>query len=128
MSEQGRIDFVEIVARKKLNQPQEWQMCGWERIGDSYDLLVEGGIPRLLKSGPRKGMRTWRDSKINKVCVTEAEEIQEKLNYEKETGKCCKCSGSGSMWYEWNHIDGNKYKPCNRCGATGKAQAQEDAA
>ncbi|WP_320152984.1 hypothetical protein [uncultured Tolumonas sp.] len=128
MNDHGRVDFVEMVARRKLNQPEEWELCGWERIGDSNDLIVEGGIPRPLKSGPRKGARTWRDSKISKVCVTDAEEIQEKLNYEKETGKCCKCAGTGSMWYEWHHIDGNKYKACNRCSATGVAPKQSEAA
>lgn len=115
------ISFIERVAIKKLGESEAWKMIGWELIGNTSDLIVKGGIPRKLKSGPRKGRNTWRDSVIKKVCVTEKEETQERLLYESETGNCSKCQGTKQMFTGWNSDDGNTYAPCHRCGATGIA-------
>ena len=119
-------NWLNVVARKKLGQPKEWRWCKFERIGDTDDCLVEGGIPRLLQSGKRKGQPTWRDSKLTKCVVTGAEHDQAKVDYEAETGKCCKCAGSGLWLSGWGVDTGNRFKPCVRCGATGKAlEAQQ---
>lgn len=114
-------NWLNVVARKKLGQPQEWRWCKFEMIGDTDDCLVEGGIPRLLQSGKRKGQPTWRDSKLTKCVVTKAEHDQAKADYEAETGKCCKCAGSALWLSGWGVDTGNRFKPCVRCGATGKA-------
>lgn len=114
------ISFTEVAARKKLGVPDSWEMCGWELIGNTLDCLVKGGIPRPLKSGKNKGRRTWRDSEISKVCVTDAEEYQAKLDYEHRTGACWQCQGRSKMYIGWNCDTGNKYAPCTRCGSTGR--------
>ncbi|MBI6948770.1 hypothetical protein [Pseudomonas koreensis] len=114
-------NWLNVVARKKLGQSEEWRWCKFEMIGDTDDCLVEGGIPRLLQSGKRKGQPTWHDSKLTKCVVTKAEHDQAKVDYEAETGKCCKCAGSGLWLSGWGVDTGNRFKPCVRCGATGKA-------
>ena len=113
-------DWMNVVARKKLGQPDTWRYCRAEWIGDT-DALIEGGITRALKSGPRKGLPTWRDSVMTKCVVTAAELEQARLDYEAETGKCSNCAGSGQWWLGWAYDTGNQYEPCKRCKATGKA-------
>ena len=114
-------NWLNVVARKKLGQPQEWRWCKFEMIGDTYDCVVEGGVPRVLKSGERKGQPTWRDCALTKCVVTQAEHDQAKADYETETGKCNACAGSGLWLSGWSADAGNRFKPCQRCGATGKA-------
>lgn len=115
------INFIERAARKKLSESESWKMIGWELVGDTGDVIVKGGIPRKLKSGPRKGQDTWRDTEIKKACVTEKEDVIERLLYESETGNCSKCQGTKQMYAGWSAEEGNRYKPCNRCNATGIA-------
>ena len=121
MSNDRGIDFVEVVAKKKLNAPDDWSICGWERIGDSNDLIVEGGVTRLLKSGKNKGRRTWLDSVISKCCVTDGEVVNAKREYEAETGNCAICCGTGQACSGWNCDSGHSYITCKRCDGTGKA-------
>ncbi|WP_039967730.1 hypothetical protein [Pseudomonas chlororaphis] len=114
-------NWLNVVARKKLGQPQEWRWCKFEMIGDTDDCVVEGGIPRLLLSGRRKGQATWRDCELTKCVVTKAEYDQAKVDYEVETGKCHDCAGSRLRLDGWSADTGNRFKPCLRCNATGKA-------
>ncbi|MGU9830202.1 hypothetical protein [Pseudomonas sp. LF242] len=114
-------NWLNVVARKKLGQPQEWRWCKFEMIGDTHDCVVEGGIPRLLQGGKRKGQPTWRDCTITKSVVTQAEHDQAKSDYEAETGKCHECAGSGLWLSGWSSDTGNRFKPCPRCKATGQA-------
>lgn len=116
-------NWLSVVARKKLAQPQEWRWCKFEAIGDTDDYVVEGGIPRLLQSGKRKGQVTWRDCVLIKCVVTRSETDLAKVEYEAETGKCHKCAGSGLRLEGWSRDTGNYFKPCVRCSATGKSSA-----
>lgn len=112
--------FIDRVARKKLNAPESWTHFRWQCVGKTNDLLVTGGIPRLLKSGPRKGKKTW-DGAGETVSITDAELAADYLVYEAETGNCHKCGGSGQEWIGWSATDGNKYQSCKSCAGTGKA-------
>lgn len=114
-------NWLNVVARKKLGQPPEWRWCKFEMIGDTDDCLVEGGIPRLLLTGKRKGLPTWRDCTLSKCVITRAEHDQAMADYEAETGKCKECAGSGLRLIGWVVETGNRFEPCRRCAATGKA-------
>lgn len=103
-------DWINVVARKKLGQPPEWRWCKFE-----------GGVPRPRKSGKHKGLPTWRDCVLTKCVVTRAEMNQAKAVYEAETGGCHACAGTGQWYSGWNRDTGNRFKPCPRCNATGKA-------
>lgn len=117
-NERSTMSHLDEVARRKVNGPEGWAVCAWERIGN--DLVVTGGVPRLLKAGPRKGESTWRDVPTQKVVVTEAEIDAEKARYEADTGKCSDCMGKGDVLASWSVAEGIKYRPCKRCGGTGK--------
>lgn len=114
-------DFVhhmDAVAIRKSGI-EGWEPFKWERVGD--DAMVTGGIPHILKTGPRKGKKTWR-GKGTSVVVTRAEQEAQATRYVEETGNCHECYGKGEVFASWHHIDGTKYKPCRDCGASGRAQ------
>lgn len=114
------MSHLDEVARCKVNGPEGWAVFAWERIGDGNDLVVTGGVPRLLKAGPRKGKPTWRDVPTQKAVVTGAEIEAEKARYEADTGKCSDCMGSGQVFASWSQAEGKKYRACGRCGGTGE--------
>lgn len=107
-------------SRRKVAGPEGWEVCAWERIGDGNDLVVTGGVPRLLKTGPRKGKPTWRDVPTQKAVVTGAEIEAEKARYEEQTGKCSDCMGKGEVFANWSAADGVKHRRCKRCDGTGE--------
>lgn len=111
------MSHLDEVAKRKVSGPDGWEVYGWERVGS--DLLVEGGVPRLLKAGPRKGQKTWRDVPVQKAVVTSAELTAEHDRYEAETGKCGDCYGKGEVFASWSATEGTKYRQCQRCGGTG---------
>ena len=93
-------------------------------IGDrpqDRDCIMRLGFSRVLKSGPRKGAKTWRDSEIRECIVTWDEVEQEMKRYETETGNCRECLGTCKQWAGWSKSNGMMYKPCEKCKATGKA-------
>lgn len=114
------MSHLDTVARRKVSGPDGWEVCGWERIGGGPDLVVEGGVPRLLKAGPRKGDKTWRDVPVQKAVVTREELEAEHARYEVATGKCGDCYGKGEVFASWHHVEGTKYRKCERCGGTGE--------
>ena len=119
------MNHLDEVARRKVAGPEGWEVCGWERIGTGNDLVVEGGVPRLLKAGPKKGKKTWRDVPVQKAVVTEAELKAEHARYEAETGNCGDCFGKGEVFASWSASEGVKHRPCKRCEGTGKTPNAE---
>jgi len=119
-TEKGQaMNHMEAVARRKVGGADDWQYCRWERIGEGRDMIVEGGIPRTLKSGPRKGERTWRGQPTQKAVVTGDEIDAEHARYEADTGNCGDCFGSGQVFARWSKANGIEKKTCQRCGGTG---------
>jgi hypothetical protein len=112
--------WMTLVARQKLGQGEDWHWCKAERVGKD-DLLIEGGIPGVYLKGKRKGRQKWDGVPLTKCVITRAETDQAQVNYEATTGKCRECGGSGQDWERWNHETGHHYRPCKRCGATGRA-------
>lgn len=117
-------DAQNAAARKKLRAGGEeisdsWEWFRFEKIG--ADILVEGCETRKKTRGKNKGERVWFGSKL-KVIVTASEMDAERIAYERETGNCSQCCGDGQEWAGWNRAIGNHYRPCHRCGGTGKAK------
>lgn len=124
----SRPHFWEEVAKRKVGDPK-WEWYRSEVIGE-HDFLLEGGEPRLISKGPRKGQRSWKHlspTQIKKVVVTEAEIKQAEADYERDTGKCHACGGTGQEWWGWDRATGDKVKPCRRCEATGNARRDSSA-
>lgn len=112
-----RLTHIDAVAIRKSGI-EGWEPFRYEFIAPDSN-LVTGGIPRILKSGPRKGRKTW-DGKGTRVVVTRAEIEAEKQRYAAETGNCPECYGEGEIFASWHHERGTTYKPCPHCGGTGK--------
>lgn len=130
MSGRG-VNFTEVVARKKLAVGDDWLMFAWECVNDrrNADVIVTGGVPvGVYVRGPRKGRPKWDIKTAQRVVVTHQEELAAKHAYEIETGLCADCFGSRETWAGWNHETGNRYRPCARCAATGKAAATGESA
>ena len=119
------MSHLNAVARRKVSGPEDWEVCGWEKIGAGNDLVVEGGVPRLLKAGAKKGQKTWRDVPVQKAVVTSDELKAEHARYEAETGNCGDCYGKGEVFASWSVTEGTKHRECKRCGGTGKRPTAE---
>lgn len=84
-------------------------------------IQLQGGVPRILKSGPRKGQKSWDRKQARITIVTAAEvEIEEK-RWSSETGLCPDCLGEGQVFARWNKDTGTTYRACRTCLGTGKA-------
>lgn len=112
-----KIHHMDAVAIRKAGI-EGWEPFKFQLVGE--DSLITGGIPRLLKSGPRKGRKTW-DGKGTSVVVTRSEVEAEAARYAAETGNCSKCYGEGKVFKSWNHIEGTKHKECPNCKGSGRA-------
>lgn len=116
------IDHVESVAKKKIGV-EGWEPYAWEKIGTD-GMLVTGGVPKILQSGPRKGEKTW-DRKGDQVVVVQSEVDCEFDIYEKGTGRCGRCMGEGKTICKISVANGTEYKPCDRCKGVGTAPDRE---
>ena len=54
-----------------------------------------------------------------KVVVSDSEMNAFAQEYERTTGKCWNCKGSGQAFAGWSKDEGTKTRPCERCQATG---------
>lgn len=120
----NRQDWISIVARRKLGRSAEWRWAKWTALPGGY--CVWGGVPRPKTRGKNKGSPTW-DAPLDECVVLDAEIMAAELEYEDDTNRCCACSGDGQEWSGWSAADGNRYRPCRRCGATGVAPARVQA-
>ncbi len=115
------MNFAEEVARKKLRRGADWKLLGWECVGETTDLLVQGSTPiGVYARGPRKGRNKYLRP-CERCVVTRAEIDSAASAWEAQTGKCSKCEGSGQEWAGWSSDEGNRYRDCYRCKATGVA-------
>jgi len=127
MSERKELDHAETVARRKLpDMPADWRPYKFEAVGEfpNASTLMTFAACRMktLRSGPNKGKerREWYGPSRQAI-VTPEERDAEQRRYEKETGRCGSCDGTREEWAGWSVMEGNRYRPCTRCGATGNA-------
>jgi hypothetical protein len=118
------MDFFEMVARRKLGVGADWRWCSSKVVG--VDWVIEGGVPRVLKSGPRKGSLTWNGTALQSCVITKAELQFERSEYEKTSGKCWECQGRGEVVHGWSKDAGTRHKTCSRCGGRGAAPGGSD--
>lgn len=120
----AELQFYSAAGLKKLDAaPEGFEFYSWQAM--TGGVLLKGGVCRTLTRGPRAGKKSWRGSKTTTVIVTEAEAMAERESFGRETGKCPRCDGTGQAWTGWSIDEGNKYKPCSECDATGKWAGSE---
>ena len=114
------MNYLESAARRKLKASPEWRAFKFEAIEDWY--LIEGKIPEgAYASGPRKGQPKWGAGDGQKTILT-AEDVDEEMElYERTTGLCRDCFGSGKVMLGWSKEKGKTFRRCPRCGESGKA-------
>lgn len=117
--------FLGDVATRKSGVPG-WEWFSSRVVGADRDVFIlEGGVPRILKSGPRKGQKTWDRKAATEVAVTRAEADAEAVAYEARTGKCRRCAGSKVHMTESSIDTGVTYSTCWRCKGTGEPIAEK---
>jgi len=115
--ERKRKDWLNLAAMAKLTNPDPtWHWCSWESVNGGQS--VKGSATTEKKSG---GMKWLPKSEHDTVIVSDADLQAQRDKYEAETGNCSECEGTKEQWAGWNHETGHKWKPCTKCGATGKA-------
>lgn len=87
-------------------------------------LLVGCVSSGARKTGPRKGQPLY-DGPAQEVLVSDAEHAAEEARYEADTGRCRRCFGRRHVVVSVSTA-GVTYRPCPRCGASGKAPEVDD--
>lgn len=119
LPEKPPVFWAEVATRKA--KTAGWKWCSVRIVGEDRDVfLVVGGVPRVLKSGPRKGQETWDSKSTTEIAVTRAEAEAEAAAYEATTGKCRRCAGSKVHMTASSTTRGVTYSKCWQCGGTGK--------
>lgn len=122
-----RPDFMDIIAKRKLGLDEQWKIASWRRV-DPDALLVSIGKFRKIERGEKKGHDTWVDvkgkplSERKEMVMTVLEIKEEESRWERETGKCSQCGGSGEAWVGYSISTGNRYDTCRRCSGNGNAK------
>ena len=117
-------------AKDLLGMPPEWDAYEFEAIVRTADnsaaklIRVVGAVAPPKTRGKYKGLPNWdkRDPATEKTAYFTPEEHEEwTRQWEQKTGKCAECLGRGEKMAGWSAASGARYKPCDKCGATGKA-------
>lgn len=112
---------AETLALKAAGKTREdgWSAYSWLMKGAGTEVKV--APHRLLKSGPRKGQKTWSPRKGATTIVVDRDVVAEARRFERKDGRCAKCIGEKQTMVSWHHERGATYAPCRRCGGTGRA-------
>lgn len=112
-------DFGRAVAYQKIGKPLGWSLASWEALDGDDRSAIFSFAP--FQIGPR-GKKKWGRERKRAV-VSMAEINQAAQEYEEQSGNCRDCAGSAQEWAGWDHIKGNQWRACHRCGATRKPRA-----
>jgi hypothetical protein len=114
------VDLFTECARDRLGEKPEWKLYLYEvkdsPHGEYYELT--GAIAPPVTKGPRKGLPNWRKmdkATVKTVQLTIKEYEQYAADWEKRTGSCRDCFGSGKRFVGWSAETGNRFQPCDRC-------------
>lgn len=128
-SKQNRIflDLAILQAREKSSLPDNWHPWKFEIKDSPYGDFLEltGAICPLYVRGPKKGKPNYEKADMATACTVQVgrqEYVEWVAKWEKETGKCAMCNGTGKEFSGWSASDGKTYKPCSRCEVQPEAQ------
>lgn len=110
------IGFISVAAARKNSEVTYFSS---ESVEGGF-ILTGAAVTGTVTRGPRKGRPKYARDKV-RVIVSSQEVAAEEQRYERETGKCLVCLGSGQEFASWSRKEGVCYSPCRRCGAEGKA-------
>lgn len=101
----SEVDFFNLTAIRVHGKPQGWR---WYTL-DSHEMpedfiKIEGG------SSPCDLETIW---------IRERELDETRELWERESGKCSECLGSGKTLASWSKRNGETFRQCKRCEGTG---------
>ena len=113
-------DIHAITARRVHSLPDDWQPRIYGCLERGLGFYLEGAVPiGNYSKGPRKGQPKFPAKRELQQVVITSEEVQETRDqWERETGLCHRCGGSGEVVA----IVSRNGRPCRECGGTGKAR------
>ena len=116
------IDLYAEHAKEKAGLPANWRIYKWECFpkggGETIYVAVTGAVCDHFKTGEHKDDRNWKlrdkttERTVNLPC---AEHDAWKLEWEKRTGKCERCTGTGEVMESWSVAHGLKNRTCPKC-------------
>jgi len=120
-----RVDHFTTAAKHLLGiTSPTWHYKSIERVDKTCQrdlgFIVVGSETTPYTKGPRKGCAKWIGEE-SRVVVTRKDLDDQLGRFEATTGDCYECYGEGKYPWSVSTTDGTQYKPCKRCGATGKA-------
>jgi hypothetical protein len=116
------IDWYSRLATRKLPPLPHGLFYRWssgEWIEDSVPSTVKI-VVNIVELDMFGNICNWDAGKTSTLFVTKEQLEEEFLLWEKENDKCYQCEGTGQERIGWNHITGDKFRPCKRCDSTGK--------
>ena len=112
--------------REMFGFAREWELVSWEVKGKGATEYLEivGGVYRTIYT---KGKNAGRinfskpepDTLATVALPTKAHDVWIS-NWEKDTGHCHRCFGTGQACTGWSAAEGSRFSPCKRCDATGR--------
>jgi len=111
-------DWMSETAREKFNLSEEWRWAQSEAIPGGF--LLKGSITTEKKSKDGKTKTRW-ERPLDKYIITKEDTRRCEENYEKSTGNCARCEGTGKHCCGWNKDTGNDFETCGTCKGSGKA-------
>lgn len=110
--------MMEMYVAEKFGLPDEWRLC-FISAGDGPPgwVTIQGAVWDTLKSGKRKGRTNFKKplTEISTHWYEESAFDAWLLEWEKRTGLCHRCRGSGQETASVSVKDGVTYRPCSRC-------------
>lgn len=103
------IDILNLAAQKKLKVGDDWKWCESEKITGGFLLM---GAKTIIEQKSEK--HKWIKP-MEKVLITDNDLIEIEMEYERTTGKCYVCEGSGQELCGWSKKEGKRFRPCKRC-------------
>lgn len=116
-------------AREVVKMPPEWDAFKWEAIGRESAstaaklFIITGAVAPIKTRGKYKGHQNWDKLKkdtLRTAYFTPDEHEVWLLQWEHKTGLCAECLGRGERSVGWSVSGGTRYKPCEKCRATGR--------
>lgn len=114
-------------ARQKLGVSETWFPYHYEHV-DPDLILITGMEAPLHERGKNRGHPNFRKgdrATKRKTGFSTREHYQFQCAWERSTGKCANCLGSGKTLAS-AHVNGDRtYRACFRCNSSGDAPVQQ---
>lgn len=119
--------LLEEHAREKLGKPPTWRAFRYECLPAHSPDTTHYAITGMVCLDKKNGSPNWQcplDEKAEVIISVEEHEAW-LVEWERKTGKCWRCTGTGKIIKRVSRIDGTEYRPCPECKGMGKAVTQD---